>query len=168
VSFVDITTTAATPGSQRAAVSSATTTTICAAPGASTTRQIKRITLRNTGTASNTLTVQTDVSGTNYTEIQAALAAGEALHYQDGRGWDVLDVAGRVKQQASEAAASAAAAASASGASPSQAVPTQQRGRNKEERTWEDISVHDWLCDQVRPTSEPYPASTGKSAIHLP
>ncbi len=102
VSFVDITTTAATPGSQRAAVSSATTTTICAAPGASTTRQIKRITLRNTGTASNTLTVQTDVSGTNYTEIQAALAAGESLHYQDGRGWDVIDVAGRVKQQASE------------------------------------------------------------------
>lgn len=102
VDFVDITAVAATPGSQLTQTTTATTTAVCAAPLVTVTRQVKRVSCRNTGTASNTLTVQRDVGGVNHTMIQAALAAGESLHYQDGQGWAVIDPAGRVKQVANE------------------------------------------------------------------
>lgn len=100
-------------GSNQVAISSATTTEIVAAPGASTDRQVKGITIRNTGAASNTVTVLKDVSGTDYTVTPAvALAPGEALHYHCAQGWRVLDVAGRIKVTASELQGSAGRATS--------------------------------------------------------
>jgi hypothetical protein len=90
-------------GSNQVSISSATTTTIVAAPGASTDRQVKGITILNTGSANNTVTVQKDVSGTNYIVTPAVgLAPGEALHYHATQGWRVLDVSGRIKVTASE------------------------------------------------------------------
>lgn len=100
-------------GSNQVAISSATTTEIVAAPGASTDRQVKGITIRNTGAASNTVTVLKDVSGTDYTVTPAvALSPGEALHYHCAQGWRVLDVSGRIKVTASELQGSAGRAMS--------------------------------------------------------
>ena len=80
VSFVEYTASAATPSASESAITTATTTTILAAPGASTQRQVKRLTIRNTSTtATNTLTLQKDVSGTNYTSWKASLGPGETL-----------------------------------------------------------------------------------------
>jgi len=104
-SWVDITTSAFTPDTTETTISSATDTTIVAAPGSSTQRQVKEITIRNAGAAANTVTVQKDVAGTEY-EItpDVTLAAGEALCYGDQAGWYVLDAYGRRKQTASEVA----------------------------------------------------------------
>jgi hypothetical protein len=112
-SWVDITTSAFTPDSTETAISSATDTTIVAAPGSSTQRQVKSLSIRNSGAAANTVIVHKDVSGTEY-EItpDVTLAAGEALCYGDQAGWYVLDAYGRRKQTASEVAGSAGRAVS--------------------------------------------------------
>ncbi len=88
VSYVDITTTTFTPGSGQGNIASATTTTILAAPGASTQRQVKQITLTNAGASANAVTVVKDISATEYKVFPTVtLAAGESLVYQDGGGW---------------------------------------------------------------------------------
>lgn len=84
-------------------VSTATTTTIVAAPGASTQRQIRGLTLRNAGTSNVTVTVQAKPSGTARTIVKAAIQPGETLAYSDGRGWYSLDSAGRERSQRSDA-----------------------------------------------------------------
>ncbi len=104
VSFVDITTSAFTPGSSQGTVSSATTTTITAAPASSTQRQVKLITVVNRhATSSNNVIIQKDVSATNYRLTgNYTLAAGEMLRVDaDGR-CVVFDNQGREKQRATE------------------------------------------------------------------
>lgn len=93
--YVDHTTTGATPGQTGGAISTATTTTAVAAPAASTQRQIRGFSLRNTGTAANALTVQIDTGGTNRTILKATIQAGEQLLYSEARGWYSLDDLGR-------------------------------------------------------------------------
>ena len=67
VSFADITTTTFAPSTAEGKMTTATTTTITAAPAASTQRQIKLITLRNTdATLSNNITVKKDISAIEY------------------------------------------------------------------------------------------------------
>lgn len=102
VSYVDITSTTFTPGSQDTAITTATTTTIVAAPGASTQRQIKQITFKNKGTTTNTLTIKKDVSGTEYTLFSASLNSNDLIQYTDGDGFKVFDVGGRIKVTDSE------------------------------------------------------------------
>lgn len=89
VSYVQYTTSAATPGETSGLISTATTTTVLPAPGAATTQnQLKQVTVSNNGTAANTITLQKDVSATNYTLISVTLQPGENLvlgsdgHYQ--------------------------------------------------------------------------------------
>jgi hypothetical protein len=96
-SYVDITSTTFTPGSQDTAITTATTTTVIAAPGASTQRQVKQLTIKNKGAVSNTITVKKDISGTEYVVFAASLSAGDMVQYTDGNGFVVLDVAGRTK-----------------------------------------------------------------------
>lgn len=102
VSYVDITSTTFTPASQDTAINTATTTTIVTAPGASTQRQIKQITFKNKGTASNTLEIKKDVSGTEYILFSAALNANDLIQYTDGEGFKIFDVGGRIKVTDSE------------------------------------------------------------------
>ena len=64
VAYTDITTTTFTPGVSAGNISSATDTTILSSPGASTTRQVKFLTLRNKGTSTNVVVLKYDVSGT--------------------------------------------------------------------------------------------------------
>ena len=112
-SWVDITTSAFTPGSTNTTISSATDTTLIAAPASSTQRQVKEITIRNAGAAANVVTAQKDVSGTEYELTpDVTLAAGEALCYTDGQGWFTLDAYGRRKTTASEVAGTAGRAVS--------------------------------------------------------
>jgi hypothetical protein len=97
--YADHSTSAFTPGSNQGTLASATDTTIVAAPAASTQRQVKLITIRNRhASSSNTVTVQKDVSGTEYQMTPAVtLQAGETLIYVDGCGFSVLDASGRPK-----------------------------------------------------------------------
>jgi hypothetical protein len=96
-SYVDMDASATTPASAQGNVASATTTTIAAAPAASTQRQIKHISIRNKGTAAQTLTIKKDVSATEYTVFKATLAIGEGAEYTDGKGWTCFDGQGRGK-----------------------------------------------------------------------
>lgn len=90
VSYLDITasTEVIAPGSGQGNVSSATTTTIASAPGSGVTRQIKHLSVTNKdGSATQTVTIKKDVSGTEYRVFVATLKAGEALEFVDGRGF---------------------------------------------------------------------------------
>lgn len=99
VAYTDITTTTFTPGVSAGNISSATDTTILSSPGASTTRQVKFLTLRNKGTSTNVVVLKYDVSGTEQ-EITAdiSLAAGEVLEYNDGTGFIIRARDGSPKQ----------------------------------------------------------------------
>lgn len=98
VSYVDITTTAFTPGQSNGNIITATTTTVLTAPGASTQRQVKYVTLRNRGTAAQGVTVKFDVSATErYISPSVTLSAGEVLQYTGDLGWQILDANGGVK-----------------------------------------------------------------------
>lgn len=79
VSYVDYTASAATPGAQNTAITTATTTTIVSAPAASTQRQTKRINVRNKSTTTCTVTMQKDVSGTNYEMYGTSLGPDDTL-----------------------------------------------------------------------------------------
>lgn len=101
VSWTDIDKTAATvttPGSTQGNVGTATTTTIVSAPSSSVYRILTSIVIRNAhGSSAQTVKVQKDVSGTNYTLYSATLAAGESVSYEDAAGWRMFDVQGREK-----------------------------------------------------------------------
>ena len=101
-SFADHTSSAFTPSKSAGQITSATTTTVVAAPAASTQRQLKQLTLRNIGTASNTLTVQRDVSGANRVMFQAALGVNETLLMDANGAFTVHNSAGTLKTQATD------------------------------------------------------------------
>jgi len=88
--------TVATPGSAQGSIASATTTTIVATPGASVYRVVSSLSIKATGGA-QAVSVQKDVSGTNYAVTGAVLGANESLHYEDAHGWYVLDATGSRK-----------------------------------------------------------------------
>lgn len=95
ISYADVTTTAFTPGSVQGNITTATTTVVLAAPASSTQRQVKFISLTNIGTGNNNVTIQKDVSTTNYVIIDAVeLSAGDSLQYIDGVGCRIIDSAG--------------------------------------------------------------------------
>lgn len=104
ISYVDITTTAYTPGVSDGNISTATTTTILAAPASSTQRQVKYISITNRSTTTaQGVTVKYDVSGTErYLTPSVTLGAGETYQYTNEGGWQVLDRNGRVKTNANE------------------------------------------------------------------
>lgn len=103
ISYVDITTSAFTPATTQANIAAATTTTVLSAPLASTQRQLKYFSVVNKGTSSNTVTVLKNNGATDFAVTQPiVLNASEMLVYTDGQGWQVLDVAGRVKTSSSD------------------------------------------------------------------
>lgn len=89
VSYADITTTTFSPSTNEGKIVSVTTTPICVAPGASTQRQIKMITITNRhASTSNTILVKKDISGTEYYLTPVViLLAGETVQYIEGTGW---------------------------------------------------------------------------------
>jgi hypothetical protein len=68
-----------------------TPVTAVSAPGASTTRQIAHLTVYNADTVTRIITVQKDVSATNYIVVKASLASGATLQFSRENGWTVLN-----------------------------------------------------------------------------
>lgn len=97
VSFADHTTSGAVLDDQQTLITTATTTTILAAPAASTQRQVKMISILNTGVSSNLITVKKDISATEYDLISVTLGVSERMEYLDGRGWAVYNNQGSIK-----------------------------------------------------------------------
>lgn len=99
VSFADITTTSFAPSTSEGKVTTATTTTMVSAPGASTQRQIKLITITNRhASASNNIIVKKDISASEYyLTPTVTLLAGETMQYMDGSGWTYYSATGAVK-----------------------------------------------------------------------
>lgn len=101
IDYVDMATTAgavtnAQPESVHGVISSAATTTVLAAPASNEVRDVSEIAIRNVhASASNTVTVQKDIAATNRRVVQFTLAAGESAIYVKGRGWAVINSAGR-------------------------------------------------------------------------
>lgn len=96
--WADLTTTALTPGASDAQVTTATTTVLVAAPGASTQRQIKGLSIRNShASSSNVITVQFFDGATATELIQYTLLAGETLQWGEDENFRVIDASGQVK-----------------------------------------------------------------------
>jgi hypothetical protein len=104
VSYADHTSSAFTPGLSQGNISTATTTTILAAPGASTQRQVKWVSVTNrSATTAQTVTLKLDVSATEYALGPAVtLAAGESLRVDATGGFTVLSATGRAREYATE------------------------------------------------------------------
>lgn len=95
VSYADHTSTGAVLGDQQTLITTATTTTVLSAPAASTQRQVKLITVINTGATPNVVTVKKDISGTEYDLFYTTLQANENLTYIDGKGWTQYTATGQ-------------------------------------------------------------------------
>ena len=100
ISYVDHTTSGGTLGAVNGVINTATTTTVLSAPASSTQRQIKRVSVRNAGSASQTITIYKDVAATNYSISSSVnLAAGDVYEYTEANGWRLFDNYGRNKVQ---------------------------------------------------------------------
>ena len=101
ISYIDLSGTTVTPGKQLTAITSATTTDVCAAPGASTTRNVKTVNIRNKhASLSCDVTFILDDNGTDYEVFKATMRPGEVLEYVEGIGWFLVaaaDVSKRVR-----------------------------------------------------------------------
>ena len=97
VSYSDKTSTTYDGGSQLTNSNDTTQTDICAAPAASTIRDVDYISIRNRDTVAATVTVIFDNNATDYELFKATLETGDQVVYTHGSGWEVLDSAGRKK-----------------------------------------------------------------------
>ena len=97
VSWSDKTSTTYSGGSTPSNTNSTTAVDICAAPGASTIRDIDYISVRNADTAAATITIRYNDNATTYDVFKTALAVGDHLTYVHGSGWTVVDSSGNVK-----------------------------------------------------------------------
>lgn len=91
VSYVDVSTVGFTPGSSTGSLTGTTVKTILTAPAASTQRQVKEINIYNADTASVTITVQLDESGSNLPLFTMVVPAGKTLSWTPINGWGLSD-----------------------------------------------------------------------------
>ena len=63
---------------------------VVAAPSASTNRQVVHVTFYNADTVAATITIQKDVSATDYIIVKALLQAGDTLEWSRETGWKIL------------------------------------------------------------------------------
>lgn len=103
VSYSDKTTTSYNGGTQLANTNGTTPVTICAAPGASTVRDIDFITVKNADTVAASITISFDNNGTGYELVSLDLAAGDQAIYVHGSGWQVVNSDGELKTSGSGA-----------------------------------------------------------------
>lgn len=74
-----------------------TAVTVAAGPAATTSRKINYLSVVNVDTAAIVLTVQLNNNGTARTCWKGTLAVGDSFTYLDGRGFQVLDANGQLK-----------------------------------------------------------------------
>lgn len=96
VSYADHTSAGAILGDQQSLITSNITTTILNSPASSTQRQVKLMTILNTSSTLNTVTVKKDVGSTEYDLFRATLNQYEILVYTDGQGWAKFNNAGQL------------------------------------------------------------------------
>lgn len=101
-SWVDVTvaTGVIVVGRTNTLISTATTTTVVGSPTSGDMRTLKTLTVRNrhASTAQDVTILHSD--GSNIPElIKVTLSAGDALHYDEHRGWTVRDNFGRLKRR---------------------------------------------------------------------
>jgi hypothetical protein len=95
-SYVDLSGSTVTPGTQNTSINSAATTTVVASPAASTQRTVKFLSIQNTG-AAETVTVQ-HTDGTTPVQLQKlTLPSGYTLVYNEGSGWALYDASGNIQ-----------------------------------------------------------------------
>lgn len=103
-SYVDITTTTFNPGTTETQTNGTTAVTIMPAPAASTQRQLKYFALHNDDTASITVTLQYNDSGTLRTVLKVTLSVGYRIEYTGEEGFRVYDVNGNLQTTSSSTA----------------------------------------------------------------
>lgn len=94
--FVDVTTTTYVPGATPGITTGGTAATLAAAPAASTQRQVKFVSVRNSDTVPATVTIQYNDNTTIRIIVTAILAVGYSLVYTDGKGFQVTDNNGNI------------------------------------------------------------------------
>lgn len=87
--YANKTTNVLTPGSNAGVTTGTTAVTVVAAPSASNQRKVTFLSVANVDTASATVSVRLDVSGTDRLIYRATLATNEKLVYIDERGFIV-------------------------------------------------------------------------------
>lgn len=111
VSYMDLSGTTVTPGRQNTTISTATTTDIVAAPGASTTRNIKEVLIHNcSATTTQTVSLLFNQNSTVFDINDKAIKPGETYSYAEGAGWVLLTGASGPPMAYSTAAQTANAA----------------------------------------------------------
>jgi len=95
-SHVDVTTSTYVPGTKNGTTNGGSAVTIVSAPAASTQRQVKLISVRNSDSAPVTLTLQYDDNGTLRIISVTTLPIGASFVYTDGEGIRVLDSNGNL------------------------------------------------------------------------
>lgn len=95
VNYSDKTATAYSGGSQDSVSNNTTAVDICAAPAASTVRDVNYVSIVNNDTAAITVTVRLNNNGTSRTIITATLSVGWKLEYTHARGWHSLNSQGQ-------------------------------------------------------------------------
>lgn len=97
VSYSDKTSTSYNGGTTAITTNDTTAVDICAAPGASTIRDVDYVNIRNNDTASAVVTVQYNDNGTVYKLASISLGAGERLTYTHAQGWAAYGTDGGTK-----------------------------------------------------------------------
>jgi hypothetical protein len=97
VSYSDQTSSTYLGGTQLSNSNGTSTVTICSAPSASTIRDIDMVSVLNTDTATQTVTIQVVDSSTAYQVISVQLLVGEKLTYTHGSAWQVVSNLGNIK-----------------------------------------------------------------------
>lgn len=115
VSYSDDNGTTYVGGTQLTNTNSTTAVDICAAPGASTVRDIDYLSIRNRDTAAATVTVMLDDNSTDYEIVKATLAVGDSLIYTHGDGWRTIDSSGNLKTVAGTSSGSVSSGISGAG-----------------------------------------------------
>lgn len=75
-----------------------TDVTVVGSPGASTSRQVKYISIYNSDTAAADVTVKFNTGAADRIIGIWTLSVGDTLEYVDGKGWNVLDSTGSIKR----------------------------------------------------------------------
>jgi hypothetical protein len=97
-SWADLNGSTVTPGRTNTPITTATTTTVVASPASSTYRTVKTLCVRNRHASSGQTVTVIHTDGTNAMElVQAVLAAGDALHYDEHAGFTVRTKDGSIK-----------------------------------------------------------------------
>ena len=97
VSYSDQTSATYLGSTQLANSNGTTAVTICSAPVTSVIRDIDMVTVLNTDTASQVVTIQLLDTATNYKIISVTLLVGDKLTYTHGSAWQVVNNAGNIK-----------------------------------------------------------------------